>query len=170
MKLTEKNIQARLYELKRSSHEICMPNYTPHGWWECDLWAVTSAGYWVEYEIKLTASDYQNDFKKAMEPKWDPVLKQNREVSGKHEQLASGGPKCPKSFWYVMPTDLAIDTVVPSYAGKIGVSLRGGRWIQPVVLKEAPTLNRQAKAPAKEIERARRACYYRMWAMKIRQP
>jgi outer membrane autotransporter protein len=41
-----------------------MPNYTPKNWFECDVMAVTKAGYLEEYEIKLSASDFKADSKK----------------------------------------------------------------------------------------------------------
>ena len=54
--MTEQTIQNRLYYMLRSAAQCLMPNFTPGGWWECDLATVTRAGYFVEYEIKLSLS------------------------------------------------------------------------------------------------------------------
>jgi hypothetical protein len=40
----------------------CMTNFTPKGWWECDLAYLTKSGYL--FEIKLTAADFRKDGEK----------------------------------------------------------------------------------------------------------
>ena len=62
---TESQVQARIMLEKQSSSKIMVPNYTPATWWENDLFQVTKAGYWVEFEIKRSISDYRADFKKS---------------------------------------------------------------------------------------------------------
>lgn len=63
-KITELDIQIALWKDLQSSRDLVMPNYTPKKWFECDVMAVTKAGYLEEYEIKLSASDFKADAKK----------------------------------------------------------------------------------------------------------
>ena len=147
MQLTETFIQNELYRIKRSASQIILGNYTPTGWYECDLYAVTKAGYWSEYEIKLSLSDFEADF---------------RNKKPKHMMLASDPLKGPKQFWFVMPRELAEQVSVPSYAGLIAVTKRG-RWMRTDTLKIAPT-RPSRKASEKAILRAYRNGYYRYWS------
>lgn len=63
--MNERTIQLALFQHLRSTCVCAAPNYTPDGWWECDVWAVTRAGYGIEYEIKLSVHDFRADKQKA---------------------------------------------------------------------------------------------------------
>lgn len=43
--MNERAIQLAILSEIRTSIVCAAPNYTPAKWWECDLWAVTKAGY-----------------------------------------------------------------------------------------------------------------------------
>ena len=61
--MTARDIQRRLlFDLYRTSTVI--PNYTPRRWWECDVWEITKAGYFREYEIKVSRADLLGDLKR----------------------------------------------------------------------------------------------------------
>lgn len=62
--LTERRVQRAIYLHTHRRYQVVMPNYTPAGWWECDVWGVTKAGYGVEWEVKLTVSDFRKDAEK----------------------------------------------------------------------------------------------------------
>lgn len=128
---TESEVQARIMFEKGGSSTIMLPNYTPGLWWENDIFQVTKAGYWVEYEVKRSVADYKADFRK-------------REAWGgyshnKHELLASGQGeftfdpyagqpiggkyprimKLPNRFYFCIPVELVDKIDPPEYAGLI---------------------------------------------------
>ncbi len=167
MKLTERLIQNRLWAAwGRVTGTLLVPNYTPDGWYECDLFYVTAAGFMREYEIKLTVPDFQADFKKGDQVcEWDSSIR--RFVQGrttKHGRLAAGATQGPRQFWYVVPRQLITAVDVPSYAGLL--------WVEtgvssPMVVKDAPILHSE-KVRQPVLIHARGVCYYRMWNERIR--
>ena len=62
--MTERDIQIAIWWAWGKAGHCCMPNYTPRDWWECDVFCVSKAGYFTEYEIKLTAQDFRADAQK----------------------------------------------------------------------------------------------------------
>jgi len=58
--ITARDIQRALI-LPRYRQSTVMPNYTPRGWWECDVFELTKAEMFVEYEIKLSRADFRAD-------------------------------------------------------------------------------------------------------------
>jgi RNA polymerase primary sigma factor len=57
MKSTD--IQAWLHQQRAATYAVLLPNYTPDKWHECDVFGVTRAGYFHEFEIKLTRADFR---------------------------------------------------------------------------------------------------------------
>ena len=114
---------------------------------------VTKAGYWHEYEVKLSARDFDADFDK----------------TAKHRALEARTANAPKSFHYVMPTDIAENVNVPEYAGLITVERRG-RWLKFGIVKPAPINKASKKWEEVQVLRFANALYYRWWdiAMKAR--
>lgn len=90
--------------------------------WESDYLAKTRAGYWYEVEIKISLSDFKNDFKK--EDKHH-ALKEGRRFS-KWKGWVYGEPR-PNYFSYCVPHYLVpkVQDLVPEYAGLISVSEYG---------------------------------------------
>lgn len=163
--MTEAEIQNAFWHSKHVGAEIIMPNYRPAGWWECDVWVVTSSGYSHEYEIKRTLSDFNADFKKVKKSYW------GNPARSKHENLESKHKRAPKTFTYIVTADIIDQIKVPEYAGLIVVKqiedldqLRPGQAdIYFKQVKQAPIINAKAKPTAREIERAKISCYFRMW-------
>ena len=65
LRLDEQKIQQALFAFIRSGQDIVLPNIS----WsylnsEADLVKITPAGYLYEYEIKISYSDFVNDFRK----------------------------------------------------------------------------------------------------------
>jgi hypothetical protein len=114
--LTERSIQIRLFQELALAHLPALPNYTPAGWFECDLFSVTKAGYFHEHEIKLTAGDFRKDAEKeeTVYPiKWGEASTKR----SKHGRISAGDVKGPARFWYVMPQAVADKVEIPAFAG-----------------------------------------------------
>jgi len=61
--MTARDIQRRLM-VERYRRSFVLYNYTPKTWFECDVFEITQAGYFREYEIKLSLSDFKADAEK----------------------------------------------------------------------------------------------------------
>ena len=53
MPITAREIITHLLR-KRYRRNFAIPNYSPDGWWECDVFELTPAGTFREYEVKVT--------------------------------------------------------------------------------------------------------------------
>jgi hypothetical protein len=148
----------------RYQRSFCLPRFTPGGWWECDMFEITASGYFREYEVKLSRSDFLRDTHKEKE-KLPRAYGEPRVLERKHEMLARGATHGPTAFWYVTPVGLLTIQEVPDYAGLIEMHDRGAthsawRWSEKEVRK-APKLHRE-KIDPKVKDYARGICYYRM--------
>jgi hypothetical protein len=143
MMMNEREIQLFLFWRFGPASAVVIPNYRPWGWYECDFYQVTKAGFWVEYEVKVSVADFRADFKKAE----------------KHEALAAGEARGPRRFWYVMPWELAekLSGEIPQYAGLMGVREDGsiGRF------RVAPNLESRKVKVNKEL--LFELFYWRFW-------
>ena len=162
--LTQRSIQNHLFIALRSSAQVLLPNYTPHGWHECDLFAVTKAGYAQEYEIKLSVSDFRADAKKTRGPIWVRTLGGGWSATpgqAKHTRLQQADSKGPTRFWYVTPAGLLANVTLPPWAGLIEVDSSQG-YVRIVSRKDGPRLHRTPVEP-KVLNHAVRVCYWRFW-------
>jgi hypothetical protein len=101
------DIQYHLMSFVKGGYDVVLPNFY-YGNNECDLFRITSSDLVIEYEIKVSRSDYFADFKK-----------ENLEGL-KHYMLETGkGLYCPNRFFYVTTKDLVSVSEVPRYAGLI---------------------------------------------------
>lgn len=158
--MKERDIQRFLFADMRTTHGLVVPNYTPKGWHECDVWAVTKSGYMTEHEIKLTLSDFRADQKKAGRAggSWSAP----KEL--KFERLANRDPRGPKRFWYVVPDGLLDPEDVPEWAGlKIVKPWTDLRYGHIHIRKQAPELHSN-KCDRTICEHALGVMYYRFWA------
>ncbi len=161
--LTERTIQQILIRDLWSSSALLMPNYQPRHWWECDLYRLTKARYFYEYEIKLTRSDFKADRKKRewhwgrnQEGKW---RRQNGRF--KLEAIIDASSRGPKQFWYVVPQDLIGPEDIPDWAGLMYVRIYGsGRSLLLHRIRTARSFNRPTVDQA-ELALARERAYYR---------
>lgn len=150
--MCESHIQLSLFGRHRSAALIMLPNYTPVGWYESDLWVVTNSMYTVEYEIKVSHADFVADFKK----------------EAKHRRLATTqGANCrPTRFFYACPTGVIAPEEVPSYAGLVLFSWPHNRWTtappRATFVRQAPRLG-SSKFDDSEVRTMRRSSYYRYW-------
>ena len=153
----ERTIQLAIMRETRSSLLTAAPNYTPVGWWECDVWGVTKARYVVEYEIKLSVNDFRNDAEKARE-RWTREDGWMTDTT-KHAALASGDRRGPSRFFYVVPSELQskIEPRLPAWSG---LGLFDGRRV--FFVKEAPKLHTH-KVRIREVRLAQNRMWYRYW-------
>lgn len=164
MNLIEDHACGAIMSWERQRRAFVLPRYTPIDWWECDVFELTDAGYFREYEVKLTRRDFDLDANKTRE-----IYKgygEPREVLNKHECLARGDVRGPKEFFFVTPPGLVAVIDLPIWAGLIELHDRGegyrptNRWI-PSVIVPAPRLHNQ-KADPKIHKAALGTCYWRM--------
>lgn len=91
--------------IKSHSYDIIIPNYYPDGYEMDVLRIANNSNYLVEYEIKISLSDYKADFKKGTKYGYS-----------KHEKLQYGKSLCNR-FYFVCPQNIIKS--VPAYAGLI---------------------------------------------------
>ena len=149
--LDERAIQRALFWKYSGSARRIVPNFTPAPWFECDLFVMTRAAYTIEFEIKLSRSDYCADFNKQR----------------KHARLSemTPGKFLPTRFFYVTPEFLVLPRDVPAYAGLVYCRFRNEyRPSIPLVtvVRQAPRLSK-TKVGAGLLEDIGATCYHRFW-------
>lgn len=160
-----------------------LPNYTPPGWWECDLFVITNSGYFTEYEVKVSRADFFADTHKARDlpittEQWLKLRRSQeaakatglpvpeRPVERKHHLLYQGDIRGPAKFWYVVPDGLIQADECPHWAGLIFVKDRAGNefrsaaWLSFTRQRAAPFIHRVKGATALR-PTALETCYYR---------
>jgi len=130
MEFTEGSIQKVL------SHFLTAPLYDVDNLyvfsWESDKLLKTRAGYFYEFEIKISRADYKNDFKNKKH---------------KHAILGScqtGDYKKPNYFYYAVPEGMIDVSEVPEYAGLVYIlddSVLSFSHIR--IIKKAPLLHKE---------------------------
>lgn len=143
-----RDIEAALMR-ERHMRGTVMPRFTPGGWWECDVCELTPAGYFREYEIKMSRADFKADAGKGQYVlpfgvKWGAGQSTCRT---KHDMLAAGDPRGPVNFYFVTPPGLLSADEIPAWAGWIEVFRRDDLWMPVEVMKKkAPRLHGQKAA------------------------
>lgn len=160
--MTAKDIQrALLWDRYRQS--MVLPNYTPRKWWECDVFEITKAGYFREYEIKLSLSDFRADAAKAF-TRFNWETRSHQPIRKKHDDMAAHSPLGPTAFHFVCPADLIPIGDIPPWAGLIYARQRvhsasPGNCLLDII-KPAPRLH-NGKPDPKILQHARSICYWR---------
>ena len=132
---------------------------------ESDILALKSSGYTTEYEIKMSVSDFRNDFKKKKYVNTSDYNKQKEYIS-KHDFIKSG--QGANRFYYCMPIKVfeKVQNEIPEFAGivifilpKDGVSTNTVVWA-----KRSAKLIRKDKPDYNEIKNSILvAMYYKSW-------
>ncbi len=165
--MNERDIQRCIWQDKWQSMSLMVPNYTPHRWFECDMFAVTKAGYFYEYEIKLTKADLRADLRKRSRPTYRRRENgqrgyERRPGELKHERLVRGDECGPSLFFYVVPKDMVSVNEIPAWAGLAYVELAVVRRGMIEIVKRPPRRH-QTKVAKKVVDHARGVCYHRYW-------
>lgn len=161
--MTARDIQRRLVvERYHRSFVIC--NFTPTGWFEADVMEITKAGFFVEYEVKLSASDFKADGKKVRKD-WNHNLRQMVDSPTKHQMLRARSVRGPSRFWFVLPEGVVDLADIPVWAGVMRAHEQRGGWgpyrVRLRIERKAMQLHRAKIDPAVK-ERARESCYWRL--------
>lgn len=166
--ITAGEIQWALWNELRSGSEIVLPNYTPTGWHESDVWSVTKRGYAVEHEIKLSVDDFRADrYKQSRERRrWfegtDGTMQTELiPARAKHDRLVDGDTAGPTRFWFVLPAEVAAKVTVPEWAG-IKIARLCARTVFVHVERSAPKLHK-AKVSDNVRQQMLITCYWRFW-------
>lgn len=151
----ERQLQRKLYVDYYGGSDVLVPNYTPAGWWECDLFRVTRAGYFYEYEIKLNQIDFNKD-KNKNKHIWNKQLRM-LENFNKYE-LLENTDNGPSRFYYVVTEDIVeyVEKKLPAWAGLIVFN----RHLKQVV--PAPRRHKLKIAPT-IIDHSKEVCVHRFW-------
>lgn len=161
----ERQIQNSLYTHILRKAKLACPNYTAAGWWEADLWSLSTAGYSTEYEVKCSRRDFRIDQLKTGD-RWEAyrAKREGRPLLTKHQRLEAHDRLGPSRFYFVCPQDLLKEEEIPVWAGWIEMR-QTARWLTPSIRKVAPQLHRQ-KVEAKVIDHCRSVFYYRYWNLR----
>lgn len=173
--MTARDIQRRLL-VERYRRSFVLHNYTPRGWFECDVFEVTEAGIFVEYEIKLTAADFEADKLKQMEGwRYDSASGRGETfvIGNKHQMLASHATAGPSRFWFVLAAQkinngtlgIVPTSRVPEWAGvmhAVETPRRRFHYSCSIsIVRNAPQLHRE-KTGQTYLKHSESVCYYRM--------
>lgn len=145
--------------LDQWNKSVVVPRYHPANWWECDVAEVTKSNLLVEYEIKVSRSDFKIDRFKSRSG-WDWSRNRSVRKELKHDLLRDGDTRGPSRFWYVTPEGLLNPTEIPKWAGLLEVVREvSGRLCFTTVIR-APLLHRK-KLSQDTLTSLYRNCYFR---------
>lgn len=155
--MTENDLQLVLWErLKFKRHDLVVPNaYLFHyrrNKWESDVLALTKHGYTHEFEIKVSASDFRQDFNK---PKWEAM------ATPQYNGTGVG----PNYIWMVCPSEILtpeLRELLPPFCGLM--VLQGGEIHTE---RQAVRLHSK-KLPPKKRRALAKKLMYRVWRDKER--
>lgn len=150
-----RDVQRRLIGWQRlNSNGALLTNcYVANSPWESDFVKVMKSLYWVEYEIKVSRSDFRADFAKSRyEYQRDENNIVRRVDVGKHDYYASSAlsigtrkvPR-PKQFYFVCLPSVATVANIPEHAGLIYCDPNDMRGFGMRVEKRAPKLDNPTK-------------------------
>lgn len=161
-------IETTLFNRLMTSCQLIIPRFTPAGWFECDLAAITNAGFLREYEIKTSRADFKKDLKKADSGRFDWKTGQRAGIQKKHERLMKGDVLGPSQFWFITSEELVEKDEVPEHAGLYFARLVDQRpWRASFIaslteIKKAPRLHQHRVLP-RVVKQAHEAGYWRFW-------
>lgn len=102
--MTTKHLEKAIINFNQTSAVMSLRTSAIEPFHECDALVITNSNYAIEYELKISRSDFFADFKKR-----------------KHKSMSNGRGGKISRFYYVVPTNMITVAEVPSYAGLIYV-------------------------------------------------
>lgn len=116
--------------LRFTNHKYIINNAYVFPGWESDFLSVSEAGYVYEMEIKVSKSDFKDDFNKTEKH----ILLESKDSDPDKNKTR------PNKFFYAVPKGLLQTHLIPAYAGLIEISHRDE---SAVVIKEAPFIHQE---------------------------
>lgn len=166
---------ARRIIYDRYRRNYCLNNYTPPQWWECDVFELTRSGFFREYEIKQSRSDFFKDRTKDKRDYqgFNEVTRNfDYTTSVKHELIANGSVRGPSRFYFVVPDGLLKLDELPKWSGlicwKIVEGWTGQQNVHLETMVEAPVLHR-SKFGDDRRRKLLEACYWRYHSLSVEQ-
>ncbi len=154
MKLSDNIAHKLISSIRKSSgYEIILPNFYV-GHYEMDVFRRMKSGYVYEYEIKISRSDFKNDFKKHKSKRVGLYPNHQFEKEYKHECMSIGRGDCNK-FFFVVPENLIQPEEVPEHAGLIWLVERTsshGTFFDFKTIKNAPFIHKNKNDSKKFFE------------------
>lgn len=167
-KWTAKDIERQLYHICMiKNHKFMINNIYLFRGWESDFISVTKADYIFEYEIKVTRSDYRNDFNKI--DRHDSLENGECKPSswdlrhGKLNQNGKVNKDRPNRFYFVCPEDLIKVDEIPDYAGLLYTT----GYYYGNIAKQAPLLHKE-KLIDKFRDKFFTALFYKYWQARFK--
>lgn len=105
--------------------------------WESDLFGISSSGYAVEVEVKISRSDFNADFKKQKHGIFEKAFNEKNEAM-KQAFIEVNNP-VPNRFYFACPFGMITPDQVPPYAGLIYCE---SKYTAFDVIKKAPFIHK----------------------------
>jgi len=120
MNWSEREVQLALFWwLQDRGRTLIMPNFTPNGWQECDMFSLTTSLFFHEIEVKVSRADFRSEFNSK---------RYKHMVLRGDKALSRGQRSPPRTFSFACPYGLLSESDVPEYAGLIWVDRKKGHW------------------------------------------
>lgn len=116
----EELVHAYIHSHCDFERELVLTNHF-HSDWEADLLIIDSSGFSHEIEIKLSKSDFKNDFKKSY------LNAVTGERFLKHDKISSGDYVC-NAFSFLLPMGMVEYCSIPEHCGIIEFYHDVDRW------------------------------------------
>jgi hypothetical protein len=165
--LNEHDIQDIVYYNLRNG--VLCPNVYIYAW-ESDLIYVNENDYVIEFEIKISRSDFKHDFVK--KDKHAGLIAGERPLADYFGGVNSNGKisvKTPNRFYYLCPEGLLLDNDMPKYAGLYWI-VKADYYPGGYILKRqklAPLLHKDKVEP-KQLQTLLNSIRYRYWNLRIK--
>lgn len=133
---------------------------------ESDLLVLRNTGYVIEYEIKLSVSDFRADSKKSHRVLTGTehngtFIKELYGTVTRHDWLRMGAG--PNRFYYVVSDSIMDKLDVPDWAGVIGCWPTRSKDRCGVAIRKSPKLLHRKKAGDQVQKKILQSLYYRYW-------
>ena len=145
MKYSEWDIQQVLENHYKKSARYCLSNMFVFNW-ESDIFVLQkSSHYSYDIEIKISRSDFFNDFKKlekhSVISKGKMPYSSGRNADGSWHYEYRDHSFRPNKFYFCVPDGLITKQEVPDYCGLMYI-MDMGSWREMRIVKEAPFLHK----------------------------
>lgn len=140
--MTEKSIRDKLlsYFYKDASTRLMIENVFIFDW-ESDFFILQRNNFCVEFEIKISKSDFKADFNKEDKHIFlkTGIVTKKKYVSNQLQLIQTKSNHRPNKFYYVTPHGLLNIDDIPEYSGLIEID----KWDRINLIKKAPFIHKE---------------------------